>query len=245
MSIEINTTETNGLLVESFLNKKEAFSCFVPICPYSFMANKPFLQEYIPWMLDITENILVVIGDYLERHNISFFNCISMEDAWEKARVKGNKIINTINSLIPKGRSNRNIVVKSSAEFIQESQCQQIIRKLQFYIDDNSAFREDIVTQTRRMLENTNRMPDGEQIVSNSVLNRLCKYMLEEIALYLLLYQRGFQIELYPGKDMKILQKIARKKYKEFPYQYRYRTHISVVVSPDMPFLYTNGQENF
>lgn len=47
MAVEMNYTETNGPNTDAFLKGSAALACFVPICPYSFMANRP-LSAGIP-----------------------------------------------------------------------------------------------------------------------------------------------------------------------------------------------------
>ncbi|MBN2642791.1 MAG: tRNA-dependent cyclodipeptide synthase [Victivallales bacterium] len=243
MSIEINDINTNGLLVNSFLDSHENISCFVPICPYSYMANPPFLKEYIPWLMETGHEILIIVGDYLERHNIAFFKDVPIDEAWQDSRKKGNKILKTVNTIISEHQGYSHVNATSTVDFILSSQCKQILSELESYFKNNNSFRKDVLSQTENMLENTNRMPTDQQIISKGSLENLCRYMLEEIALYIFLYQRGYQVEIYPGRDMEILQKMVNKQYPNFPYDYKYRTHISVTVSPNKPF-YSNGLES-
>ncbi len=64
--------------------------------------------------------------------------------------------------------------------------------------------------------------------------------MIEEIAFFISLYREGYMTEIYPGRDMKILQKMASYRYRNFPYDFSERTHISVAVLLDSGTSYAN-----
>lgn len=76
------------------------------------------------------------------------------------------------------------------------------------------------------------------------MMHQLREYMIEEVALYLYLYQQGFTTEIYPGRDMKVLRKIAANQYRGFPYDFSERTHISVAVLLDSGTSYARLDDN-
>ena len=234
MPIEINYSETRGTNVDDFRNLGTNLSCFIPICIYSFMASRVFLQDYIPWVVSSCSKSKIIIGDYLERHNIMVFNSISEDEAICKAKKRGDKIRRIIDSILPTIESNNSVTVCSCRDEIETLGCKRIADNIQTFATNNPSFEADLNEQTQLMLNGTQRLskPHHAEISTNS-MTQLHNYMVEELALYIHLYNQGITTEIYPGRDMKILRKIASDQYEGFPYDFINRTHISVAVFLD------------
>lgn len=230
-TIQIVERETNGEYVDKFRSDGNDLSCIAPICPYSFMANRSFLKIYLPWIAKNTNHCVIVVGDYLERINIGLFQNKDEAAAIRKAMSKGRKISRFIDEILGPGYENSNISKLSCREYIERKETQDILQSLLEYGKQNRSFGSDVIEQTRRMAKNSNRVPDRCKPISDDQLQQLSQYMYEEIALYLALYQDGYHVEIYPGRDLDILQDIVAGKYENFPYEYRSRTHISVEIN--------------
>ena len=231
MAIDINFTETRGVSVEAFMTVPPRLACFLPICLYSFMANKPFLQEYLPWAVTRGSCIKIIIGDYLERHNIMVFDSISEANAIIKAKKKGDRVHRMIKTILSNVENKNDIQIYSCESDIETDECKKIADNLRTYLETDPSFKFDIEEQTSLMLAGNKRY-FLDAIDKGSML-RLSEYMIEELALYIYLYHQGFKTEIYPGKDMKVLQRITTSQYREFPYVLSERTHISVSVGLD------------
>ena len=80
--------------------------------------------------------------------------------------------------------------------------------------------------------------------VNGAEMARLREYMIEEIAFFISLYNEGHTTEIYPGRDMTILKKMASSRYRGFPYDFSDRTHISVAVFLDSGTSYARLDDN-
>lgn len=229
MDISINHSETSGPNVDDFESSSSVHSCFIPICQYSFMANKSFLQEYLPWAIRKCINPKIIIGDYMERHNIMVFDSLSEDEAIEKALKQGLKVYNTIHQILLNKNLLGNVSLESCRTIIDSDICERNKQILRNYIAENASIEFDIREQTKRMLKNSkDRLGKSIDDLSGQDLKRLHEYMVEEIAFFITLYQQGYTTEIYPGRDMKILRKMATSRYRSFPFEFSERTHISV-----------------
>ncbi len=246
MAVEINYSETRGPNVDEFLSSRPTPSCFIPICLYSFMANKPFLFEYLPWAISRCERPRIIIGDYMERHNIMVFEALSEAAAAAKAERRGRKIAGDIEAALNGLNVDGNLQVQSCRDVIDTKEAQKIMTKIRDFASKNEDFNTDIEEQIALMLSNTKRL-SGRALenITGKKIDLLREYMIEEIAFFIALYQEGYITEIYPGRDMKILQKMASSRYRGFPYDFSERTHISVAVLLDSGTSYAKLDDNY
>ncbi len=234
MAVEINYSETSGPNTEVFLNGSNSLACFLPICPYSFMANRAFLEEYLPWILKRCSRATVIIGDFLERHNIMALKQVSEAEAVSKAEKRGRKIERIIESLLSEIEIDATVVLDSCRPDIESAECRKIVQTIREYCGQNPLFRTDVENQTHLMLRRSQRASIRRiSSIDTATMNQFREYMIEELALYILLYQRGYTTEVYPGRDIKVLRSMATNQYPDFLCDFSKRTHISVAVILD------------
>jgi hypothetical protein len=242
MVIEINYSETHGPNVKNFLSSTPTPRCFLPICLYSFMANRPFLNEYLPLVISKCEKPRIIIGDYMERHNIMAFEALSEAEAIAKVERRGDKIARDITAVLSNFQLNDDVRVNSCREVIEPAETQKIISALRKYASENECFNNDMEHQIELMLSNTRRL--SPKTLKNVDGSRLREYMIEEIAVFLALYKEGYTNEVYPGRDMQILHKMASNQYSKFPFDFSERTHISVAMFLDSGTSYARLNNN-
>ena len=245
MAIDINYSETRGPNVDDFLGPQPTPSCFIPICLYSFMANRPFLCEYLPWAISKCEQPRIIIGDYMERHNIMAFEALPETEAVAKAERRGQRIARDIEAVLNGFKTDNNVQVQSCREVIETDEARRIISGIRDFASKNDCFNADMEQQIALILSNSKRLSRKTlENVNGEEMARLREYMIEEIAFFLALYQEGYTTEIYPGRDMKILQKMASARYRGFPYDFSERTHISVAVLLDSGTSYARLDDN-
>lgn len=230
MECTINPAETSGVFADSTLQGDCNHPCIIPICPYSFMANRRFLSGYLPWVTSRANQAVIVVGDYLERINIEVFNCLEPDAAIRKALARGRKIERFVDEALAQASANFDIRRISCREYIEGKACREIVAVLKVYGQQNPQFQRDILRQVETMVAYTDRIPAERKPLSAQEISHLSVYLLEEMALYIQLYREGYPLEFYPGRDLFILRKMAEGHYKQFPYEYAGRTHISVQV---------------
>ncbi|MCM1983149.1 hypothetical protein [Lyngbya confervoides] len=176
----------------------------------------------------------IIVGDYLERHNVMFFYGMSEDDALRKIDRKAKKIYRIIDAAIKSSDAHNLVQLHSSREYVDAEECRQIEHTIRRFKDMNKNFAEDIKKQSTHILSSTVRKSGiTENVYSYKTNCDLESYLIEEISAYIYLYKIGFIGEIYPGKDLEILQKVAKGEYNGFPFDYSNRTHISVSLSLD------------
>lgn len=246
MGVEINYSETSGPNIDAFIKGGSRLTCFIPICSYSFMANRNFLHEYLRGVLPRCFRAIIITGDYLERHNIMAFDHVSETKATDKTEKKGRKIKRTIASILEDLKPESKIQVESCRVYIDHPDGQKITRSIRNYCEQNSVLKNDIEDQVHLMLNSyKQRTLEGRlPSIDAGMMNQLREYLIEELTFYILLYQRGFSTEIYPGRDMKVLRNLAMRKYPDFPFDLSERTHISIAVLLDSGAWYARLDEN-
>ena len=245
MAIEINYSETRGPNVDEFLSPQATQSCFLPICLYSFMINRPFLHEFLPWAVSCCLNPMIIIGDYLERHNVMVFDSLTEDEAIKKVEKRGQQVQGKIESLLINHKIDDRVKICSCREIIDTAECREIVSVIRNYASSHKTFNDDVDQQISLMIDNTKRIsPHSVNDIKASQMIRLREYTIEEIAFFINLYNQGYTTEIYPGRDMKILQKMAASRYRDFPYTFSERTHISVAVLLDSGTSYARIDNN-
>lgn len=226
MPFTINPSETNGPLANLFTENKD-IKAVIPICPYSFMANRKFLLGYLPWLNRYVSDGIIVLGDYLERHNIEVFENLDASLASQKSLTKGVTIWKKIQRIVGECEL-QNLTSLKIKDVISSNEYKKIYSKIKKYSFELCRFDEDITEQVFTMLSTNERSRFILSPITPAQLNILKEYLFEEIAFYIYAYQKGYKIEIYPGRDMLIMRRIAIGEYPDFPYDFSNRTHISI-----------------
>lgn len=220
----INPSETTGPAVAAFEAGRLNSGVLVPLCPYSFMINKSFLQIFFPWVAEKVVLSHVLVADYIERHNIMLKTGCSEQDALKKAKDISIKEHDKIVQLVAADD------ISSSFEFIDLFDIAEsdlfinILKSIKLFATDNSHFNSHIKSLSLRYLQKN--VPGSADSVD--ALDRASMYVHEEVAMYLYLNSKGWHTEIYPGADLQILREIFNGTYDDFPINTGPRTHISV-----------------
>jgi hypothetical protein len=57
-----------------------------------------------------------------------------------------------------------------------------------------------------------------------------CKYLLEEIAVFNMLSEKGWRVELYPGSELHVLAEIAKGRFPEVPVGLKNRINVELKI---------------
>ncbi|OVE73912.1 hypothetical protein BVX94_02230 [bacterium B17] len=228
-TISVISDHTYGPDAHSFLNSGSNLSAFIGICAYRPMSNRSFLADLIPWVLKRSNHVKIIIGDYLERHNLVAFEGITEEEAISHLDKKGQKIIRTVSRILQPYKDTHRLSVVDFRTEMSLRGFKKVFDGVSSYYTSDQLFASDIRREVDRFVADSRRYDhDVKQAVLSEQAEMLDKYVLEEVAMYVHLYLQGYTVEVYPGQDLPILRKIAQCTYKGFPFRYSKRTHIGV-----------------
>ena len=232
-NITILPDHTYGPFVADFMNREGQHRAFIGICIYRPMSNRSFLTDLIPWVLDRTPHLTILVGDYLERHNAVTFEGLPIEKAAARVRKRGRKIRRTIERVIADIQPVANIILTDFETEMQKPAFSEIQEAVNRYHAQSSLFSADVSQEVQRFLRDSKRYPqEAKRHAAIEKPDDLNQYVLEEVAMYIHMYLSGHPIEVYPGQDLSVLRKIAERTYPEFPYDYSQRTHVGVKRKP-------------
>ncbi len=223
-------TESSGPLVRGFWNGQRP-AAFVGVCLNHRMSTASFLSTFLPWVAERTSRLLVLVFDYLERHNEIVFNGLPESEAAERVMKRGEAAADSCRSAL-RGEGlaeGQDFFLRSYRDEIETPGYKALHQSVSDAFAHNPAFAEDVRSSASEFVA---RMDSAKpkrfrNHTPQRDTHRLHEYLLDEIAMYLHLFQAGYTVEVYPGPDSPVLQNIALGKYGIFP-EYAERTHVSV-----------------
>lgn len=227
--IELVRSESSGPLVEAFVAGRRPCPAFLGISLKNKMANKRALAKMIPWLAERATRSLIVIGDYPHRHNLVALRGLSPHGALQKAMADGTRTLRYAREITAACNGESSVTVHSAADFIETSGCRDTLRRLTAYFHEGGPFVDQVVSAAVRYANRA--CPELPAAHANCVLPTLKDYVLEELAMFLHLYDLGYLVEVYPGPDLPLMRNLATSAYERFPFQCPDRTHISIAVA--------------
>lgn len=205
---------------------------FVGICLNHRMSSPAFLKSFLPWVAQRTSRLMILVFDYLERHNEVVFNGLSEAEAIDRVMKRGRSVEQTCRETLASSslRAGDTLEILSFRAGIDSQEYKRLRQIVATASAENREFAADLQSAANDFVS---RMQDAkpkrfQNHTPQCDLHRLEEYLLEEIAMYVRLFYLGYSVEVYPGPDSPLLQNIANGKYDLFP-EYATRTHVSVI----------------
>ncbi len=222
LEIEINKNESNG----SFLNKQ--FKPTYEKCCLSLSSNKSYsnykkLSSIISWLDKKFKCILIIEGSYLNRWNRYALNYKSKIEIDKKIKSETDKINRRITKVVEEFNLKSKVQLLNWNETISSIDFLNVSKPLKEYYNINQNFQNNVIETINIYYLKINKSTPNENQIPF-----LISYVLEEIAMLIYVYTKGFKIEVYPGSDQQILIKIAKGLFKNFPFDFSQRTHLSI-----------------
>ena len=219
---------TSGPLADAFCSGHVRPPCFLGVSLMNKMANRRDLSVIIPWIADRAGPTKIVIGDFIDRHNRMAFEHLGFSVAAEQALRKGRRATRYAHEIVAQHGLQDRVQILSSAQLTETSECKTITDEMSRYYAKGDLFAQDVVQEIRAYLERSSR---GEMEGATQTFELMKRYVLEELSMFICLYQAGVHVEVYPGADLAVMRRIAEGAYHRFPYTCPKRTHISIQVS--------------
>lgn len=173
------------------------------------------LRALLLWIVKRFDQCLVIVGDHLCRYNERILNGLKDDEAIKVAQESGDSFILTTRELfqqLPSGKI-RLTRWKSQLETDEYKKSKAILDHL--FISD-PAFRASVEKDARSFVTRQAKQ-DRLAIQPPQAVELSCQYLLEEIAVFSALAQQGWQVELYPGPELRVLVEVAKGKYSTIP----------------------------
>ena len=220
-TVAVDLGESHGPLLEDPTSLRTVPG-YLSISVTSRFANRAWLTSLLTWATQHTNATLIVEGSYLERWNLlADGTAPDLTTATQLVRPAVQRMARRVSSVLEELKIQSRIVhLNWEAELRTPGYIEAETAIAEFHASD-SAF-QDAIEQTLLAHAAATRKP----IRSSSILST--SYLLEELAMFLHLYRQGFLIEIYPGSDLDIMERLARGDFSGFPLACPSRTHISL-----------------
>jgi tRNA-dependent cyclodipeptide synthase len=187
------------------------------------------LDALLAWTVQRFEHCLVVIGDHLCRFNELLFRGCGQAQAADAARMFGDAFL--LRSGAAFERFSDKVQLTRWHEHLQSPQFIRSKAVLDKLFVSNSQFGSSIRKDALAFLKRQNKHGRIPAIDTDQALKLSCEYLLEEIAVFSALSERGWQVELYPGPELRVLAEIAKGKYSDVPAGLRQRISVELKIT--------------
>ncbi|MBE0536306.1 MAG: tRNA-dependent cyclodipeptide synthase [Phycisphaerae bacterium] len=188
--------------------------------------GKP-LEALLAWAGKHFDHCLVITGDYLRRHNEYILNGADDGAAVKASLAAGDAFIETTRGIFAGTDPDRLKLVRwqDCTAFDEYAESRAQLDRL-FASDSafSEAVRKDATAFVNRQLRRNKRLavPEEEAVAVS------CQYLLEEIAVFSALSERGWHVELYPGPELHVLVEVARGTFEDVPQGLKQRINVQL-----------------
>jgi tRNA-dependent cyclodipeptide synthase len=172
------------------------------------LANPTFASPSLPPLLDWAalhfDKLVILLGDYLERHNITISDPAAAADA---AMEKGRKLRSYIEDCISQFSPGQ-FVLESAYDLAHEASFTGAYTLLKKHFETDHDFKETVMADVDAYLS---RKPLMDHKTKEESVRRSIAYILEELVLFSQLIDRGHRVQVYPGRHLRIFRSLASK----------------------------------
>lgn len=185
------------------------------------------LEALLAWTTERFEQCLVVTGDYLRRHNEYILNGSDDGAAAAAALAAGNAFIEASREVFAEAPSERLELVRwqDCMAFGEYAESRAQLDGL-FAADPvfQAALRKDAAAFVKRQTRHGRPLA----VTEKEAVAISCQYLLEEIAVFSALSERGWRVELYPGAELSVLVEAARGAFADIPQGLKERINVQL-----------------
>lgn len=188
------------------------------------------LQALLLWITGKFEHCLVIVGDYLSRFNERILNGCDRETASKIACDRGDEFITKTQHLfqqLPDGRA----TLTRWKEHLQTDHYKKAREIIDNIFASNDEFRASVERDALSFVKRLSKRNHTLALEKPEAVSLSSEYLVEEIAVFSSLSEQGWQVELYPGPELRVLVDVAKGKYKDIPIGLSQRISVELKLS--------------
>ncbi len=185
------------------------------------------LRDLVAWALAHFDHCLIIVGDTLRRFNETMRHGLAEAEATAAAEELGREFLDGAGAWLEGFAPDRLTVLRWRAclELPEFPAARQMLDRL--YAAD-AAFRAGVQRDAHAFIKRQKRHGRPFAVDEERALALSCNYLLEEIAVFSVLSQRGWTVELYPGPELGVLVDIARGCFDGIPVGLKQRINVEL-----------------
>lgn len=168
----------------------------------------PQLHELLSWAKDHLRSVCVLVGDYVYRHNLEDLQGLQRDVALALAKTEGVAIAMRVRKVLDELDLKNSTIVLASELYELPTFNHRLMVKNALY-DSNAEFRELINIASNGFFERFAK----DRMHIESARRHSRDYQLEELALFELLAEQGYTVNVYPGAHLPVMKDIVAGKF--------------------------------
>jgi len=204
--------------------------CYIGISLGNPLFQGKSLQAILSWAVERFEQSLVIIGDYLCRFNERIFHGVNSEQTIQVSQNLGDDFLRQTKELFEQFPEDKlkPIRWKKCLENVEYMEAKSILDNL---FKQNPLFKASVEKEAFSFINRQTKHNQKLAVETEEAIKLSCEYLLEEIAVFSSLSQQGWQVELYPGCELKVLEDIAKGKYNNIPTGLKKRINVELRIA--------------
>lgn len=187
-------------------------------CYLGISINNPFFREQhlgllLKWISNHFDECIILIGDYLHRINESILYGKTGEDAIASSSIRGEIIQNMLDIAISVLPQNKFKVYRWKDFLDNNPKWQTEKEALITYFNNDKTFHDDIIQSCTEFIDRLIARGEPLYLSKEEAINQSKEYLLEEMAVFSVLIEQGYSVQVYPGTQLKILKDLANNKH--------------------------------
>ena len=211
---------------ELFSHKK----CYLGISLENPIFEGEALKAMLVWAADKFEHCLVIIGDYLSRFNERILSGCDETRAGRQAIERGDLFVSRTKELFSSLPAEK-IRLSRWREHLQAEEYVRAKKVLDKIFETDSKFKASVEYDALSFVERQKKHNQHLAIDADEALHLCCRYILEEVAVFNSLSERGWDVELYPGSELRVLAEVAKGRYPNVPNGLKNRISVELKIS--------------
>lgn len=229
-TVWVDRAQTSGPLVDAFLDGKVA-SAVLGLSPTSSTVNHARLAPILDWALAHTNELTVIEGSWFHRWDRVVFDRLPLADA-ERASLRDmRRLHRRIRRVADSKGLSPKLALPTWPETGSLPKLVATARAVDAAMEKSPEFRAAMISVVSDYL--TDVRSTHPRLLNASDEARLLNYVREEVTTFAYLVQHVSPVEVYPGADLRIMQRIAKGEFADvLPVELSQRTHVSIQLIP-------------
>jgi tRNA-dependent cyclodipeptide synthase len=219
-------THSYGPHVETFL-KREMGRCYIAVSPGTRYVNTARLRALLEWTCCHATEVVVLEGCYPQRWNKVALQRLTYHEAEKDAHACADSLQRRIGHILTLADLKSCSVVDWASIVLTDCFKEDHAVLTDFY-NRTPAFQSAIDVE---VLSFARRRRLHKESLTHQIKRMLCEYVIEEIAVFHWLHQKGYQLEIYPGEELFPMRLIVDGEFDRFPLNFECRSQVSIRLS--------------
>jgi tRNA-dependent cyclodipeptide synthase len=204
--------------------------CYIGISLDNPVFYEKSLLAILSWAVSRFDQCLIILGDSLRRYNEYIFNGLKESEAQKASYQVGDNYILQTKEIFSRFREPKVTLIRWQ-DCLQMEEFRKSIEILDRLYAGNNRFKASVQKDAFAFIKRQKRKNEKLAVTMEQAIEISSQYLLEEIAVFSALSERGWNVELYPGPELGVLVDVAKGNYADIPMGLKERINVQLSVS--------------